>query len=307
MPTDRRLTEEEAQQIWRRAAEMQAVAAERAEQRRRAITAGTALALDGLAVADVLHAAVEAGIGEEFVEAAIAEMQNEGDLRPRPGSLMAKAADKLLDDPPYVLTATQEMHGSPEATFEAMQRVFPNAPFHLLLRDTRGAELFVDGVLVFEVSLDATRTAFQHQLSEASVKRLFVTVRASRERADRSEVTVRAPLGGTGGRVVRSGGLTALFGGSGAIAGAAAAPSAAGLIGATGLLFTSIMGGVAVISGVAFGGLALSGYRALRDRSLSRATDALGGLVQALAVDVRTQGAFAPRVRTDTGTGRIPL
>jgi hypothetical protein len=45
----------------------------------------------------------------------------------------------------------------------------------------------------------------------------------------------------------------------------------------------------------------------LRDRSLSRATDALGGLVQALAVDVRTQGAFAPRVRTDTGTGRIPL
>ena len=67
------------------------------------------------------------------------------------------------------------------------------------------------------------------------------------------------------------------------------------------------MGGVAVISGVAFGGLALSGYRALRDRSLSRATDALGGLVQALAVDVRTQGAFAPRVRTDTGTGRIPL
>jgi hypothetical protein len=307
MPIDRRLTEEEAQQIWRRAAELQAVAAERAEQRRRAITAGTALALDGLAVADVLDAAVEAGIGEEFVEAAIAEMQNEGDLRPRPGSLMAKAADKLLDDPPYVLTATQEMHGSPEATFEAMQRVFPNAPFHLLLRDTRGAELFVDGVLVFEVSLDATRTAFQHQLSEASVKRLFVTVRASRERADRSEVTVRAPLGGTGGRVLQSGGVTALFGGSGAIAGAAAAPSAAGLIGATGLLFTSIMGGVAVISGVAFGGIALSGYRAWRDRSLSRGTDALDGLVQALAVDVRTQGAFTPRVRTDAGTGRIPL
>jgi hypothetical protein len=199
------------------------------------------------------------------------------------------------------------MHGSPEATFEAMQRVFPNAPFHLLLRDTRGAELFVDGVLVFEVSLDATRTAFQHQLSEASVKRLFVTVRASRERADRSEVTVRAPLGGTGGRVLQSGGVTALFGGSGAIAGAAAAPSAAGLIGATGLLFTSIMGGVAVISGVAFGGIALSGYRAWRDRSLSRGTDALDGLVQALAVDVRTQGAFTPRVRTDAGTGRIPL
>jgi hypothetical protein len=306
MPIDRRLTEEEAQQIWRRAAELQAVAAERAEQRRRAITAGTALALDGLAVADVLDAAVEAGIGEEFVEAAIAEMENEGDLRPRPGSLMARAADKLLDDPLYVLTATRELHGSAESTFEAMQRVFPNSPFHLLLRDTRGAELFVDGVLVFEVALDGS-TAFQHHLSEVSVRRLFVTVRAARERPDRSDVTVRAPLGGTGSRVVRSGGVTALFGGTGAIAGAAAAPSAAGLIGATGLLFTSIMGGVAVISGVAFGGLALSGYRALRDRSLVRATDALDGLVQALAVDVRTQGAFTPRVRSDTNTGRIPL
>jgi hypothetical protein len=307
VPRDRRLTEEEAQQIWRRAAELQAVAAERAEQRRRSITAGTALAWDGLAVADVVDAAVEAGIGEEFVEAAIAEFENEGDLRPRPGSLMAVVADKLLDDPPYVLTATREMMGGPEATFEAMQRVFPNAPFFLLLRDTRGAELFVDGVLVFEASLDATRTAFQRNLSAAAVKRLFVTVRTARERPDRCEVTVRAPVGGVGGSVVRSGSLTAMFGGTGAIAGAAAAPSAAGLIGATGLFFTSIMGGVAVISGVAFGGLALSGYRAFRERSQQRATDALDGLVQALAVDVRTHGAFAPHNRPATSTGKLPL
>jgi hypothetical protein len=188
-----------------------------------------------------------------------------------------------------------------------MQRVFPNAPFFLLLRDTRGAELFVDGVLVFEASLDATRTAFQRNLSAAAVKRLFVTVRTARERPDRCEVTVRAPVGGVGASVVRSGSLTALFGGTGAIAGAAAAPSAAGLIGATGLFFTSIMGGVAVISGVAFGGLALSGYRAFRERSQQRATDALDGLVQALAVDVRTHGAFAPHNRPATSTGRLPL
>ncbi len=307
MPKDRRLTEEQAQQIWRRAAELQVVAAERAEQRRRSVTAGTALAADGLAVSDVLQAAVEAGIGEEFVEAAIAEMENERDLRPRPGSLMAKAADKLLDDPPYVLAVTREMPGGPDATFEAMQRVFPNAPFHLLLSDTRGAELFVDGLLVFEASLDGSRTAFQRNLAAASVTRLFVTIRAMRERPERCEVAVRAPVGGIGASVVFSGGWTGIAGGTGAIAGAAAAPSVAGVIGATGLLFTSIMGGAAVVSGVAFGGLALSGYRAWRERALGRATDGLDGLVQALAVDVRTQGAFAPRPRSDINTSRLPL
>lgn len=307
MVRDRRLTEEEAQQVWRRAAELQAVAAERAEQRRRAVTAGTAFAADGLALTDVLDAAVEAGIGEEFIEAAIAELQNEGEMRPPPGSLMAKAADKLLDGPAYVLTVTREMLGGPDATFEAMQRVFPNAPFHLLLRDTRGAEIFIDGILVFEASLDASRTAFQRNLARASIRRLFVTVRAVREQPDRCEVAIRAPVGGVGPSVLVSGGLTGLVGGSGAIAGAAAAPSLAALIGATGLVFTSIMGGTAVVSGVAFGGLALSAYRALRDRSLQRATDALEGMIQALAVDVRTRGAFAPRARPDVSTGRLPL
>lgn len=301
----RRLTEEEAQHIWRRAAELQAVAAERAEQRRRAVTAGTAFAAEGLAVSDVVEAAVEAGIGEEFVEAAMVELENEVESRPAPGSLMAKAADKLLDDPPYVLTVMREMMGGPDATFEAMQRIFPNAPFHLLLRDTRGAELFVDGVLVFETSMDAARTSFQRRLARARIPRLFVTVRGVRERPDRCEVTLRAPLGGLGSSVAISGSLTGILGGTGAVAGAAAAPSAAALIGATGLLFTTIMGSVAVISGVAFGGLTLSACRAWRERSARRATDALDSLVQALAVDVRTQGAFAPRPRVEPG--RTPL
>jgi len=299
-----RITEEQAQQIWRRAAELQAVAAERAEHRRRAVTAGTVLAMDGLALADVREAAVAAGIGGEFVEAAIAEHENESELRPRPGSLMARVTDSLLDDPPQALTVTREVMGDPDTALDAMQRVLPNPPFSLLLRDTRGAELFVDGVFVFETSLGASRTAFQRRLAAAAATRLFIMVRPIRDEAGRCEVTIRAPVGGRAGAAVVTGGSTAVSGGIGAVAGAAAAPSMAALIGASGLLFTSIMGGAAVISGVAFGGLVLSGCRAFHQRVLHRATEALESLAQALAVDARTGGAFTSHARPDSTAGR---
>jgi len=289
-----RISEEQAQQIWRRAAELQAAAAERAELRRRAVTAGTVLALDGLSMTDVREAAIQAGIGDEFVQAAIAELENEQELRPRPGSLLARTADRLLDDPPHVLTIAKEIAARPDRVLESMQRVFPNSPFDLLLRDTRGAEMFVDGVLVFDTAGPGQMNSFRRKLASGAISRLFVTLRAVRDHPDRCEVTVRAPVGRLGLNVFGAGGSTIFGGGTGAVAGAAAGPSLAAVIGAGGLLYTSIIGAAAVISGVAFGGLALGGYRVYLEHGIRRATDGLDSLVQALAVDVRTQGAFTP-------------
>lgn len=304
--SDGRIPEEQAQRIWRRAAELQAAAAERAELRRRAVTAGTVLALDGLSVADVREAAVQAGIGDEFVQAAIAELENEQELKPRPGSLLASTADRLLDDPPHVLTVAREIAGRPDRVLESMQRIFPNPPFGLLLRDTRGAEMFVDGVLVFDVSSDGPRTSFQRKLGSGAVSRLFVTLRTVRDHPDRCEITVRAPVGRLGLNMFLSGGSTILGGGTGAAAGAAVGPTLAAVLGAGGLLYTSIIGAAAVVSGVAFGGLVLGGYRTFFQRGLRRATDGLESLVQAVIVDVRTQGAFTPTLRRGAPAGHRP-
>jgi hypothetical protein len=298
-----RISDEQAQRIWRRAAELQVAAAERAEQRRR--TLGGVREADGLSVGDVREAAVQAGIGEDFVVAAIAELESERDHARRPGRMLARSADKLLDHPPRMLHVTREIPAEPRSVFASMKRICPHPPFGLLLRDTRGGDLFVDGVLVFEVGA-GPGLAFSRKLAAIDATRLFVTLRGTRDEPSRCDVTVRAPTGRLGLNVLLSGGLTAAGGGSGAAAGAAVGPALAAVVSAGGLFYAAVVGAAAIVTGVAAGGLVLSGYRALFDRAVDRANDAIESLIQAVAVDIRTHGVFSPRPRELAGGGIEP-
>jgi hypothetical protein len=293
---ERRIPEEQAQRIWRRAAELQAAAAERAEYRKRALVAGTESEQpDGLALTDVEAAAVEAGIGAEFVQEAIAELDGESQLQPEPTSWVSRIAARMLGRPPRVIETSRIIPASPETVYGVMQRLLPNPPFGLILRDTLGADLFEDGVFVFETDIVSARTSFEWQMEFGDVKRIHMTLRRVPGQANACEVTARAPLGRLGLNLALSGGFTAAGGGGGAAAGAAVAPGFINLLGITGALGTAAFAGVAAITGVAAGGIVLAGYRGLYRWGMGQGLKGLESVLQALAVDVRTQGAFAPR------------
>ena len=305
--SDRRISEEQAQRIWRRAAELQATAAERAELRKRnALARPDDPATDDLSLSDVEAAAVEAGIGSEFVHAAIAEVEGESAVQPNPGGWVSRTTARLLGQPPRILETSRVIAASPEEVYSSMQRIFPNPPFGLILRDTMGADLFTDGVLVFETEYAHARTSFEWQMEFGDVKRILVTMRRVPGRQDATEVTARAPLGRLGLNLTLCGGFTGAGGSGGAIAGAAVAPELIGALGAGGILASAVVAASAVITGVAAGGLVLAGYRALYRWGMRHGLTGIESLLQALAVDIRTHGAFAPRVLQPPGPGALP-
>ena len=305
--SERRIPEEQAQRIWRRAAELQAAAAERAEHRKRVLTAGADTAQpEGLALSDVEAAAVEAGIGAEFVQEAIAELEGESGLRPEPAGWVSRAASRVLGRPPRMIETSRIIPASPETLYVVMQRLLPNPPFGLILRDTLGTDLFEDGVFVFETDIVSPKTSFEWQVEFGDVKRLLMTLRRLPRQPDACEVTVRAPLGRLGLNLALSGSFTAAGGGGGAAAGAAVAPGLVNVLGLSGLLASAAFVGAAAITGVAAGGLVLTGYRALYRWGMRQGLRALESVLQALAVDVRTQGAFAPRAARELPAARSP-
>ncbi len=65
---DTRISEEEARALWRRAAELQAEAARRLEERSRQLAPSDPAEVDGYRLGDVRAAAADAGISPEFVD-----------------------------------------------------------------------------------------------------------------------------------------------------------------------------------------------------------------------------------------------
>lgn len=284
------------------------MAAEQAEARKRhLIQSGTEPASDDLALRDVEAAAVEAGIGAEFVQVAIAEIEGESAVQPPPSSWVSRAAGRLLGHPPRVIEAARTLPASPQEVYAAMQRIFPNPPFGLVLRDTLGTDLFTDGVLVFETDITTAKTKFELQLEFGDIKRILTTIRPASDRADACDVTLRAPVGRLGLNVVVGGGFTGAGAGGGLAAGAAAAPEFITLLG-IGAGLTSLFTAVAAIAtGAAAGGLVLAAYRGLYRWGMRQGRQGLENLLQALTVDIRTQGAFAPRaLRDQPASGALP-
>src|SRR5262245_36653719 len=127
MTDGRRLTEEEAQQIWVRAAELQAAAAEASSKRRALPSEATREA--GYDLTQVRAAASDVGIAPEFVAVALAELED------RAGAGVAPAdrwADRVAGSTDRALVVIRRIEAPAETVHGAMRRVLERHRFSLI-------------------------------------------------------------------------------------------------------------------------------------------------------------------------------
>ena len=184
------LSEEEAARLWERAAQLQAEAAGRVEA---PDVRDAAISPPGYALTHVRSAALEAGIGNEFVDAALADLRAE---RALPSVAKENTfARRFLDHPPNTITVRRIVEGTPQEVLSAMEAVFPEEPFRLTLADQQGNPL-EQGVLVFDIS--ATSSPFQQgfalETREAGLRQVFVSLRPIAESTSSCEITVHSPV-----------------------------------------------------------------------------------------------------------------
>ncbi len=294
---DTRISEEQARALWRRAAELQAEAARRLEERSRQLAPrgqpADAREVEGYRLADVRAAAEEAGISPEFVDHALVEARNralaEG-AQARPSAMAAR----FLGQPPLTLEVSRVIHAPAEEVYAAMQRILPAHPFRLSLIDHYGADPLDGGVLVFKVSAFSYSVSpgdqpFAYEMAWADLKQLLFSLRRLDADPPATELTVRASLNHShklnlwvGGSI--SGVLASLSGVGGGVAGAAAGVA----LGVGGLA-----AGAAVAGFLAGGAAAMFGWRGLYRYALRRGEKAIRNLLGSIAVDIETGGGFS--------------
>jgi len=270
------LTDEEAAQVWSKAAELQADAGKQVESPQRE-GEEPHLPSDGYALTHVREAAHEAGIAGEYVEAALVHLRAERSLAGhRKGHPLAR---KLLNDPPDAIVVQRVFDATPEDVFSAMQEVFPTEPFRLTLTDDVGDPLD-GGALIFDLPgmKNAFERGFAFDMADAGLKQVFVSLRPKDEPTPSCEITLESPVTSEklGGVLVV---VAATLGGGVGLGGLGALGLAIGL------------GPVGAVVGVVLGaGLGIKGFRALYSASMRRSRKALEGLVGAVAV--RAKGVW---------------
>jgi hypothetical protein len=290
------LSEAEAQRLWRRAAELQAEAARRAEVRVAEEETGEdggphRREGDGYALVHVRAAAVEAGIGEGFVEAALAEVRAERAVSEVGGAPRRPISRWVLGNPSGAVTARRVVRATPRAILAAMEDVLPHDPFRLTLRDRMGDPL-QGGVLIFDIqgaSFTGTGGGFIGDASFADLRQVLVTVAAQPDTPPATSVTVTAPVAWAwrlnAGLTL---GLTTL----GGVLGIVLVGSVAGGLGFLGPVGAGLL---TALSGTAAASGALTGFRALHRYGLGRGERALDSLLAAVAARAEGGWGIAPK------------
>ncbi len=269
------LSEQEAARLWERAAQLQAEAAGRVEP---LAVHDAATVSSGYALAHVRSAALEAGIGSEFVDAALADLRVER-ARP-PAEKSTSLARKFLNHPPDTVSAQRVIEATPQEVLSAMEAVLPEEPFRLTLTDQQGDPLD-RGVLVFDIQGATSillQGGFAFETREAGLRQVFVSLRSVEGATSSCEMTMHSPVTshnlGLGIGLV----VTGLGAGVGGLA-----------LGA--LRLGGGIGPIGAVAGVLVGaGLGVKGYRALYRYALRRGGKALEGLLGAVAV--RAKGVW---------------
>lgn len=287
------LSEQEATRLWQRAAELQAEAARRAEARssqEHALTAGTDEDDGDRTGYDLVHvrgAAVEAGIGEEFVDAALADIRAE-----RAAAVVGPAGDRpisrwFLGDPPGSVTVRRTIQAEPRAVLSAMESVLPEPPFSLVLKD-RSGDPANGGILTFDIP-NASFTpselqGFTMDASWADFRQVLASLRPLPGTPASTELTVRAPVAWAwrinaliSGTISGGGGMV------GAVLGFAVASAVTG-----GALPVMLVAGA--VAAVGATGLSAMGMRAAYRYGLGKGERGLEGLASAVAT--RAQGGW---------------
>ncbi len=269
------LSEQEAARLWERAARLQAEAAGKVEP---PAVHDESTPSSGYALAHVRSAALEAGIGTEFVDAALADLRVERAHPPAEKS--TSLARRFLNHPPDTITARRVIEATPQEVLSAMEAVFPGEPFRLTLTDQQGDPLD-RGVLVFDIQGTTTlllQGGFAFETREAGLRQVFVSLRSIEGSKSSCEMTMHSPV------TSHNLGL-----GIGLIVSALGAGLGGFAIGALGL--AAGVGPLGAVAGVLVGaGLGVKGYRALYRYALRRGGKALQGLVGAVAV--RAKGVW---------------
>lgn len=294
-----RISEVEARALWRRAAELQAEAARRLEERSRELAPRAhptdTVEVDGYRLADVRAAAEDAGISPEFVDHALVESRDralvEG-TQERPSAMAAR----FLGQPPLTLEVSRVIHAPAEEVYAAMQRILPGRPFRLSLVDHHGADPLEGGVLVFKVpaysyTASTADQSFAYEMAWIDLKQLLFSLRRLDTDPPATELTVR-------GSLIHSHKLNMWVGGS--ISGVLASLSGVGGAFAGGAVGVALgIGGLAagaagfLAGGLAVGGLVMLGWRAVYRYALRRGDKAIRNLIGSIAVDIETGGGFS--------------
>ncbi|MBK7596590.1 MAG: serine/threonine protein kinase [Gemmatimonadetes bacterium] len=297
------LSENAAKAVWLRAAQLQADAAQRVQDRTaqaEAFATGVqpSAPTTGYRRLDVEAAAIEAGIGAEFVQLALAELP--GERGAAGGALLAaddqgreRLATFIVGTSERSMQVTRTISGTPLRTLEAIGRIFPTHPWDLTFRDTVGGHPLDGGVLTFTVREITTGdymgggsglSTLRYYLSVIDAYQLRVTLHPLATDPRRCEVTMTADLRSGVKKNAKIGfGLGVGLGGGGATIGmvVAAAKGALLLAAPLGLGIFAVMGGLMVGT-----------YRWSFRWGLTRARRELEHLLDALQASLRSQDVF---------------
>lgn len=296
------LSEDAAKAVWLRAAQLQADAARRVKDRTaqaEAFATGVqpSAPTTGYRRTDVEAAAVEAGIGAEFVHLAMAELPVEID-NGNAGALVAEGAGRdkfatfIVGTSDRSMQVTRTIQATPVRTLEAIGRVFPAHPWALTFRDTVGGHPLDGGVLTFTVREITTGdyvgttglTSLRYYLTVIDAYQLRVTLHPRSGDPRQCDVTITADLRSGVKKNAKYGLWMGLgMGGGGAATGIA-------LSAAKGALLLAAPIGIGAFAVV--GGLMVAGYRWTFRWGLKRARQELEHMLEALQASVRSQDVF---------------
>jgi len=283
-PDDEYLTQEQAEALWRRAAQLQAESAEDAGAR---AALQPESAEGGIGLGDVEAAAAEAGIAPEFLLIARAEQRTTAGrpLEARGNRL----ATRVLGSGTRALHASRWFAAAPAEILEIMGRAYAAAPFHLTLTDMAGDDPAGGSLLVFDTPSYAThQTRFAMAMAYAHLKQVVVTVGAASE-AGRSGSLVRVTGSLDHGRRINLA-VGSLFIGAPAVAGGIGGIAAGFALGLPAVLMA--LPGLAALGAVG-GGFGLL-YRKAYRWALRTGKDGLEELLRALSLHLRGRGILGP-------------
>jgi hypothetical protein len=279
------LNEEEAARLWQRAAQLQAEAAQRAEKAENE-TAASDVAEgetadgappEGYALTHVRSAALDVGIANEFVDAALADMRAE---RALPEKKRRRLARWFLGKPPETHTVRRVIEATAQEVLSTIEAVFPVEPYRLTLTDRRG-DPSGGGVLVFDVQgLNAVfPEGFAREARYGGIRQVFLSIQPIDGAKPSCEVTLRSPVAWSYTQDLVEGGiLTGLAGAVGV--GLGLAGGVALVLGPIGAVLVPAMMAAGGVGGASLG---LMGYRAAYRYAIRRGVRALEGLLGAVA------------------------
>lgn len=300
---DEFFSEEQAAALWKRAAMLQSEAIQQAEAARRE-RAGTDLAgtsdVDadrGYALEHVRAAAVEAGIGAEFLDAALTDMKAEQVMKPeRPSGRLLR---RFIGSQPDVITARRLIEAPPAKVLKAMEELLPKEPYKLTLVD-RSGEPLNGGLLTFNIEgAGWTATAgFAYTAAAADLRKIIATLVPIGEDGTRCELTVHGPVAwaqrtnaaiGAGLVTVGSG----LGFGGGTLAGTALATalvaSGVGAVVAAGAAAAVTVGSTVL---AAVGGTL--GFQKMYDYSIGKGQEGMDAMLSAIAIHAQGGWGLGP-------------